>query len=296
MEATLIYTLLSLSLLVLIAFKFSLFHGRQKLPPSPVLALPFIGHLFLLKFPLHRNLHNLSQKLGPIFSLRFGNRLVVVISSPAIAEECFTKNDVVLANRPHSILAEYVGYNYSSLVAAPYGDFWRNLRRFATVEIFSSARLNVFQSIREDEIRHLLRKLFRNSSEDFATVELRPLLFDLTMNNIMRMVGGKRYFGRDEDNDEAKRFRELKDKIFSFSGVSNPADYFPLLRWFDFLGYEKKVKVLAKQMDDFLQVIIDEHRERKNSNTMIDHLLSLRESEPEFYTDDVIKALIVVSL
>ncbi|KAI3451968.1 hypothetical protein Pfo_008633 [Paulownia fortunei] len=294
METSWLYALLSLFLLV-IAFKFSA-KGKRKLPPSPVPALPVLGHLHLLKFPLHRTYHKLSQKLGPIFSLRLGTRLMVVVSSPAIVEECFTKNDIVLANRPRFIIGKYIGYNYTSLVGSPYGDYWRNLRRLTTVEIFSTARLNMFQSIRQDEIRHLLKKLYRNSYKDFARVELRSLFSEMTFNVIMRMVAGKRYFGEDEDNEEAKQFRELIDEVFTYGGASNPADFFPVFRWIDYKGYEKNLTRVSGKMDAFLQGLIDEHRRNKGTITMIDHLLSLQESEPEYYTDVIIKGIILVML
>ncbi|KAL0332316.1 UNVERIFIED_CONTAM: cytochrome [Sesamum calycinum] len=187
-----------------------------------------------LSITLHKNLFSLTQLQemekkrqilgakftgellrGPIFSLRFGTRLMVVVSSPAIVEECFTKNDIVLANRPRFIIAKYIGYNYTSLVASPYGEYWRNLRRLTTIEIFSTARLNKFQSIRHDEVRLMLKKLYETSYQDFTRVELRPRFAELTFNNIMRMVAGKRYIGEDEENEDAKQFRELIDEFSS---------------------------------------------------------------------------------
>ncbi|KAI7984567.1 Cytochrome P450 81E8 [Camellia lanceoleosa] len=152
MEVRLLYLSVSIFFLI-IAFK-SLTKARtqKNLPPSPP-ALPVIGHLHLLKQPIHRTLHGLSQNLGPIFSLRFGSRLVVVVSSPSAVEECFTKNDVVLANRPRLIIGKYFGYNYTSIGASSYGDHWRNLRRLMALEIFSTSRLNGFLSIRRDEIK-----------------------------------------------------------------------------------------------------------------------------------------------
>ena len=51
-------------------------------------------------------------------------------------------------------------------------------------------------------------------------------------------------------------------------------------------------------MDEFLQGLIEEHRKNDGSqsqNTMIDHLLSLQESQPEYYTDQIIKGLVLVS-
>ncbi|KAK4360648.1 hypothetical protein RND71_019600 [Anisodus tanguticus] len=47
-------------------------------------------------------------------------------------------------------------------------------------------------------------------------------------------------------------------------------------------------------MDEFLQGLIDEYRGAKNQNTMIDHLLCLQETQPEYYTDEIIKGIIMV--
>ena len=122
MEDMLLYSSLSL-LLLLVAFKLFL-HRKPRhkhLPPSPP-SLPILGHLHLVKRPLHRYFHSLSQTYGQVFSLRFGSRLVVVVSSPSAVEECFTKNDVIFANRPRSLAGKYFGYNHTTVVSAPYGD------------------------------------------------------------------------------------------------------------------------------------------------------------------------------
>ncbi|KAA8531632.1 hypothetical protein F0562_006651 [Nyssa sinensis] len=269
---------------------------RRNLPPSPP-AFPVIGHLHLLKPPLHRTLHSLSQKHGPILSLQFGTRLVVVVSSPSAVEECFTKNDVVLANRPKFVIGKYIGYNYSTMVGSSYGDHWRNLRRLSALEIFSSSRLNMFLSIRQDEIKLLLHKLNQNSSRDFAKVELKSKFSELTFNVILRMIAGKRYFGDDvADYKEAKQFRELIREIVKYGGASNPGDFLPVLRWIDYQNVEKNLARLSRKMDSLLQGLIDEHRRDKSTNSMIDHLLSLQESEPEYYTDQIIKGLMMVMI
>ena len=112
-----------------------LVHTKRNIPPSPGLSLPVIGHLYLLKKPLHRNLANLSSKYGPVLFIQFGSRPVVLVSSPSAAEECFTKNNVIFANRPRLLSGKHLGYNYTTLVRASYDHHWRNLGRIATVEI-----------------------------------------------------------------------------------------------------------------------------------------------------------------
>ncbi|XP_021603753.2 cytochrome P450 81Q32 [Manihot esculenta] len=290
-------------LFLLLALNFCLRKCMQyrNLPPSPP-ALPIIGHLHLVNLPLHRSLDALSLKYGPIISLRFGSRRVMVISSPSAVEECLTTNDIVFANRPPLTIQKYVGYNNTTLATASYGDHWRNLRRISSLEVFSSSRLNAFKDIRRDEIKIFLKKLYSVSSHDFAKVELKPMLTELTFNIIMRMVAGKRYYGEEvagKDKAEAEQFREMIAEVFAYAGASYLGDFLPFLKWIDYQGFVKRMMRLAKRTDRFLQNLIDEHRRddktrpERRKDTMIGHLISMQESQPEYYTDEVIKGLVL---
>ncbi|KAJ0925541.1 putative isoflavone 2'-hydroxylase [Helianthus annuus] len=115
---------LYISLLLLTSYLFTT-HFRRKsanLPPTVFPVLPIIGHLYLLKQPLYRTLAKISAKYGPVLLLRFGFRRVLLISSPSAAEECFTKNDIIFANRPHMLFGKIVGNNYTTLIWSSYGE------------------------------------------------------------------------------------------------------------------------------------------------------------------------------
>nr|POF08330.1 cytochrome p450 81e8 [Quercus suber] len=241
MEDMLLYSSLSLLLLLAVAFKF-LLQTRTKhkhLPPSPP-SLPILGHLHLLKKPFHRTFRHFSQKYGNIFSLKFGSQLVVVVSSPSAVDECFTKNDIILANRPRFLATKHIAYNHTTVAAASYGDHWRNLRRISALEIFSTNRLNMFLGIRTDEVKHLLHKLSRNSCQGFAKVELKSMFTELTFNIIMRMVVGKRYYGEDvKDEEEARKFRGIMKELAGLGGASNPQELGGGRAW-SFYGFTSK--------------------------------------------------------
>ncbi|KAL5070578.1 hypothetical protein RYX36_021465, partial [Vicia faba] len=226
-----------------------------------------------------------------------GSRLVVVVSSLKTAQEFFTKHDIVLANRPQFLFGKYINYNYTTLIQASYGDHWRNLRRIITTEVLSSNRLNSFLEIRRDEIMRLIQKLASVSYHDFSEVELAPMFSELTFNTVMRMMSGKRYYGDDcdvSDVEEARLFREIMKEILSLGGATNISDFLGFLRWFDFDGLEKSLKRISKRADSFLQRLIDEHRfEKRTTNTMLNHLLKQQQSQPEYYTDQIIKGLIM---
>ena len=88
---------------------------------------------------------------------------------------------------------------------------------------------------------------------------MRQLFYDLTINNILRMVAGKRFYGEGTEQDEvARRVTQLIDEIVYRAGVGNAADYIPILRWIT--DFEKGVKELASRVDEFLQSLVDERR------------------------------------
>ncbi|KAK2985664.1 hypothetical protein RJ640_006927 [Escallonia rubra] len=287
-------------LLLLLLSKFILRKTRphKNLPPSPP-SYPIIGHLHLLKEPVHQVLQQLSHKYGPIFALRFGARPVLVISSPTAVEECFTKYDIIFANRPRLHIGKHLNYNYTTIGSAPYGPHWRNLRRFSTLEIFSTTKLNTFLSIRQEETRSLVKNLFYDSQQSFAKVEMKSRISELSFNIIMRIVAGKRYFGAEvEDNEEARVFRGVIREIFALSGASNPGDFLPPLQWIDFQGLEKSCIRLQEKCDKLFQGLIDERRNNKEgkTKTMIDAMLALQDTEPENYSDNIIKGNISTML
>lgn len=273
----------------------------QNLPPSPFPTLPIIGHLHLLRKPLHQTLSKISNRYGPILHLKFGSRPVLVVSSPSAAEDCLAKNDVVFANRPRLLVGKHLGYNYTSLTWAPYGEHWRNLRRISSLQILSSHRLQTLSHIRADEVRSLIRRLLRDDQKQ--AVDLKSAFFDLTLNVMMMMIAGKRYYGDSvAEAKEASKFQEIVAESIELAAVTNMADFLPIFRWVGDGGMEKRLILLQEKRDSLMQSLIQEHRtmgsggEKKQTKTMIEVLLALQESEPEYYKDEIIRGIMLVLL
>ncbi|XP_074321676.1 cytochrome P450 81Q32-like [Silene latifolia] len=301
-----IYTLTLSAIIPLILFIISKIYKKQnkKTPPGPT-PIPIIGHLHLIKQPLHRFLQQLSSQYGQIYSLRFGFRPVVVISSPSIVEECFTKHDIVLANRPRLLVGKHLNYDWTTLGAVSYGPLWRDLRRVMTLEFFSNIQLNLLTHVRVEEVRLLAKDLFKQGRNEFVEVEMRPRFSELSFNIVMRMVTGKRYFGAEvEGLEEAMVFRGIARDVFELGGASNLVDCFPFLRWFGVWELEKKMMDVRKKMDDFLDGLMDECRRNKsevgfdaeNRTPLIYKLLNLQESDPVSYSNQIIKGIIMIML
>ncbi|XP_071922878.1 cytochrome P450 81C13-like [Coffea arabica] len=286
---------------LLVILKRLLFHinTTNKLPPSPP-ALPLIGHLYLIKNVLHRSLTELSHRYGPVFFLRFGCRSFVVVSSPSAIEECFTENDIVLANRPHSVAADHFSYDYTAFVWAPYGHVWRAIRRLTNSEAFSFNSLQKSSVIREGEIRIILQSFYRICKRGSRSIDLNHWVSVYTLNIAMRIVAGKCTVGREDAGNELgkKKRKEIRD-IFTTSITMNSCDFFPVLRWIGYKGLERSMISLQNKRDKFLQGLVDEIRrdkldkEKKNAS-LIGSLLFHQDQEPDFYSDQLIRSILMI--
>ncbi|CAI9775429.1 unnamed protein product [Fraxinus pennsylvanica] len=275
----------------------------KNLPPSPLLNLPIFGHLHLLEKPLYRSLAKISDSYGPILLLQFGSRRVLVVSSPSSAEECLHKNDIIFANRPNLIAGKHIGNDYTTVVWSPYGDHWRNLRKISSIELLSTHRLEMLQSVRTDEIKDMIKTLHRYSDAR-QTVDMKTAFYDMMMNVMMRMIAGKKYYGENvEDIKMAKRFREIVHDTPRIVGATRIQDFLPVLRWLGAGGAEKRLVMLQKKRDMFMQELVEQCKKGmvstaagevgRKDNTMIEVLLKLQEKEPEYYTDRIIRNLVM---
>ncbi|XP_030950148.1 cytochrome P450 81C13-like isoform X2 [Quercus lobata] len=299
-----LYFYLALILSTVFIIKLLNRHRNKNLPPSPF-SLPIIGHLHLLKQPLHKTLETLSLQYGPILSLKFGSRSILVVSSPSAVEECFTKNDIIFANRPQTMAGDRLTYNCTAPVWAPYGHLWRNLRRVSTIEIFSHISLQKSSTIREEVVYSLLRQLFKVSNIEPQKVDFKYLSTLLVSNIMMRIVAGKPCVGEEFTCMDVgkKLLKEFKEVYFASLAV-NICDFFPILRWVGYKGLEENMIRLHRKRDEALGRLIEEISRLNNDNiidvekkrTLIETLFSLRKSDPEFFSDDVIKSLTLMML
>ncbi|KAJ4768695.1 Cytochrome P450 [Rhynchospora pubera] len=299
--------LLSIAILVLtkIILAYANKNKSKNLPPSPP-ALPFVGHLHLLKKPLHQTLARISEQYGSITYLRFGTRPVLVVSSRSLAEQCFTTHDMAFADRTHLPSVKHVTFDYHHIGAANYGPHWRNVRQIAATEVLSAQRLHASSDVRVGEVRDMARRLFQpwnnasmpsKGSDYFEKVDLKTKLFELSLNVMMTMIAGKRFYGENvEDLEQTKRFREAVEEFFSLSGASNAEDFLPILRMLGMGGAAKKLNHLAELNKEMTQKLIDEHRKaraEKKKTMMITNLLELQKENPEKYSDETIQVIAV---
>ncbi|KAF0887709.1 hypothetical protein E2562_002402 [Oryza meyeriana var. granulata] len=279
-------------------------YGRGRSIPSPP-ALPVVGHLHLLKKPLHRSLAALAARYGDgsgLLLLRFGARPVLFVSSQAVADECFTVHDVALADRPGLASRRLLTDDCPTIATTDYGPRWRHLRRIATVHALCSHRLAATSAARDAEARAMAGNLWRRSlaspgaAASAVVVSVKSAAYDFAANVIMSMVAGKRMA-----EEDVLRFKALTEAGLAAAGAANRQDFLPFLRLLDFGRVNRRLAGLAKERHDLGQRIVDEYRRRRLAaddssstpprRTVIGDLLRQQESSPESYPDDVIRTV-----
>ncbi|KAE8663072.1 Cytochrome P450 82C4 [Hibiscus syriacus] len=265
------------SIQIILAILFTIFvaslsvHVRHKkkpprrTPPEAAGALPLLGHLHLLGTNqlLHRIFGDMADEYGPIFSLLLGTHRALVVSSSEVAKELFTTNDKIFSTRPRSLAVKLMGYDHKMLGFAPYGPYWRNIRKLAMLQLLSGHRIESLRHVWESEIDYFIDELHEQTlkSRGVVVVEMKGRIGHLATNVMVRTVAGKRY---DYGTDESRRCQDAIAGFFHLVGLMLVSDFAPFLGWIDVLmGKISEMKRIAKECDTIFGSWVNEHREMR---------------------------------
>ncbi|KAL8465635.1 hypothetical protein ACS0TY_034929 [Phlomoides rotata] len=270
---------------------------RKNQPPSPR-KLPIIGNFHQLGESPHRSLQSLSRRYGPLMLLHFGKVPVLVASSSEAARDIMKNQDLIFSSRPKLSIPDRLEYGSRDIAFAPYGEYWRQVRGICVLHLLCLKRVQSFRRVREEETSLMVEKIRSSSS----IVNLSELLVS-TMNDIVCRVALGRKYGED---GEGRKFKMMLEEFMVLLGTFNVGDYVPWLAWINKInGLDRKVEKIAKQFDEFLEVVIQEHRESKRDKfgddlvlDIVDILLEYqRENEGSSpVEDDTIKAVVQLSI
>ncbi|KAK1408559.1 hypothetical protein QVD17_40439 [Tagetes erecta] len=280
----------------LLHFISSKWKQNHRLPPSPP-SLPIIGHLHHLGPLVHSSLHNLSTRYGPLIHLRLGSVSCIVASTPDLAHDLLKTNDLAFSYRKQSLAVNHITYG-AGFAFAPYGPYWKFIKKISTVELLGNQNLGRFLPIRTREIHELLETL-RVKSKKQESVNMTEELLKLANNAICQMMMSIRCSGT---NSEADEIIDLVRKVTKIFGEFNASDFIWLLKNIDLQGFKKKYKDIHRRYDAMLEKIICKREELRRmkgkdgkGNDFLDLLLDVFEDENAEIkiTRDNIKATIL---
>ncbi|KAL5802237.1 hypothetical protein ACOSQ4_030542 [Xanthoceras sorbifolium] len=277
-----------LTFLVFVFMTLKSWKKSKNLPPGPW-KLPLIGNMHQLVGSLpHRCLANLAKKYGPLMHIQLGELSLFVISSPETAKEVMKIHDINFAERPHFLGGELITYDYTDIAFAPYGDYWRQLRKITSLELLSSKRTKSFRSIREEEVSNVIRSIASNAG---SPINFTQILFALTNDITARATLGGKCKEKQAFILNTRKAGELA------SGFSLAAMY-PSIKLLEVLsGMRAEAQRLRQEADKLLDNIINEHKACKANGVEKDLVHVLLEIQDQGnlelpLTNDSIKAVV----
>ncbi|CAI0439162.1 unnamed protein product [Linum tenue] len=241
-------TILVATLFIILKQKLSKTAVVSNLPPGPW-KLPIIGNIHqMVGDQPHRRLRDLAGKYGPdVMSLQLGELPYIVISTPEAAKLVMKTHDVAFASRPYLLAADILYDGCKDIAFAPYGEYWRQMRKICTLELLSAKRVQSFRHIREEEVSKLVDSLstaagFRGACES--------------------------------DSDVVH--------CFKISDLYPSLNLLPVLS-----GFRAKLEKMRKESDSVLDQVIGEHKSRRTAGRkgdgekedLVDVLLNLQEEQ-----------------
>ncbi|KAK1426527.1 hypothetical protein QVD17_15201 [Tagetes erecta] len=249
-------------------------------------------NLFMHPTP-YQTLNDLAMKYGPIMHLKLGFVSTIVVSSAELAKEIMKTHDNVFCNRPKLMSRKILTNNYSDITFAPYGTYWRQLKKICIVELSNAKIRDSSRFIREEEVKLLVESI----SKSVEPINLVERLFELNYNIISRIT-----FGEKLDDELGFRMLITEGTAIRF----HIDDYFPTLGLVGKLTgrtkrLEKRKLKLSRIMDKKIQHHIEQRKVENNKpqrECLVDVLLRLQETGGELdqpLTIDNIKPLLIVT-
>ncbi|KAL0341603.1 UNVERIFIED_CONTAM: cytochrome [Sesamum calycinum] len=215
---------------------------RKRLPPSPR-KLPIIGNLHQRGVYPHRSFLALSRRYGQLMLLHFG-QVPAKLSIP----------DRLL-------------YGSRDVAFAPYGEYWRQARSVCVLQLLSNKRVQSFRRVREEETSNMIDKI-RQLGSSSSVVDLSDVLVTTTNDVFCRVALGRKYGNED---GEGRKINKVLGEFVELLGMSSVGDHIPWLGWTSRVdGSDAKVKKVAKLLDEFLEGVIQEHRDRDKGEKVSD--------------------------
>ncbi|XP_020593293.1 cytochrome P450 78A5-like [Phalaenopsis equestris] len=204
----------------------------------------------------------------------------IVSSHPETAKEILSSP--AFADRPIKESAYELLFN-RAMGFAPFGDYWRNLRRISSTYLFNPQRVSSFGKQRSEIGEGMVRDMKRMMEKN-GVVEVRRMLHFGSLNNVMLSVFGRKY---DFAKDEGLELELMVKEGYELLGVFNWGDHLPLLGWLDLQGVRRRCRALVAKVNVFVKRIIEEHKRRANDagidegerEDFVDVLLSLEEKD-----------------
>ncbi|KAK9713601.1 hypothetical protein RND81_06G038500 [Saponaria officinalis] len=239
---------------------------------------PIIGSMGLMMGLAHRKIASKAQshEAKRLMAFSLGDTRVIVTCNHVVAKEVLHSTN--FADRPIKESAYSLMFN-RAIGFAPYGVYWRTLRRVASTHLFSPKQIKASETQRTD-ISSEMCAVFRSRAKA-GTFTVRDVLRRASLGNMMGSVFGKRYSLSGAPNKEVSELQKMVDEGYDLLGMLNWGDHISWLSDFDLQKLRFRCSNLVPKVNQFVGRIIEEHRVSPDPSNLdfVDVLLSLNGSD-----------------
>ncbi|XP_058224965.1 cytochrome P450 78A3 [Rhododendron vialii] len=250
-------------------------YKQQPIPDGPR-GFPVIGSMNLMWGLTHHRIAAAADKYKAkrLLAFSLGETRVIATCDPDVAKQIL--NSSVFVDRPVKDSAYSLMFN-RAIGFAPYGVYWRTLRRIAASHLFCPKQIKASESQRFEIAGQLVAMLGASQTGD---IRVRDALKHASLNNMMCSVFGRKY-GLDTSNPEVNEVRELVDQGYQLLGALNWSDHLSWLADLDPQQIRFRCSKLVPKVNRFISRVIAEHRAqpRHLNRDFVDVLLSLEGSD-----------------
>ncbi|KAK8711382.1 hypothetical protein V6N13_146666 [Hibiscus sabdariffa] len=251
----------------------SLSVGNKPIPGPR--GLPLIGSMNLMASSLaHHLIASTAETCDArrLMAFSLGDTRVIVTCNSDVAREIL--NSSVFADRPVKESAYSLMFD-RAIGFAPYGVYWRTLRRIAATHLFCPKQIKGA----EEQRRLIASEMFTLLAHNNKNFRVRQVLKRASLNNMMVSIFGQKY-KLDSINDEVEELQALVDEGYDLLGSFNWCDHLPWLADFDPQKIRVRCSSLVPKVNRFVSRIIAQHRGRAQTDVeardFVDVLLSLQ--------------------
>ncbi|XP_072050911.1 cytochrome P450 2J4-like [Amphiura filiformis] len=252
----------------------------KNLPPGPW-GWPLVGYLPKLVVSLYRtglHPHQLFAKMatqyGPVFSMRIGGKVVVVLNKCHIIKQAFMNPRI--SDRPVNQTLEDLGLGEGLGFSS--GEVWKQQKRFTLTSLRSfGVGKRSFEVCIAEEAEYLTEEM---TSLKHTLFDLSSLFTNATSNIICSVVFGKRYGYSDS---KFKYLINLFHENGQLIGTGGVLLFFPIMKYLHISKYQRirsNISNLIKFINGFIKQR-ESSRDPDNPNDYIDVYFNEMESNQE---------------
>ncbi|KAF7292084.1 Cytochrome P450 [Mycena indigotica] len=219
----------------------------EPLPPGPLFRRLWLGQYNELVFD------KWARAFGPLYSVWFGDQLIVVLSHPRVAQDLLVENGAVFSSRKDYYVKNEVILHDRAITANPYDQRWRDHRNTA-MRFLSERAVAGYSDAIESEVVTLLRSLYDESNACAKPVTPALSAVRFTLNNMLRVS-----FGQRTTSLEDALLHRIQRLVMEFDDITSPTsnaiDFVKPLRWFPTRTYKRAAQLNAEMNDQYGSMI-----------------------------------------